>query len=65
MNNKNVIRILDTVETNNHVNIITEYIGGASIHDFLKKRPNRKLDEKEAARIFKEIVEGIAYCHSR
>lgn len=36
MNHKNVIILLDTVETNNHVNIITEYIGGMSIHGLLK-----------------------------
>lgn len=36
LNHRNIIKIYDTIETNNHVNIIMEYIGGASIHGYLK-----------------------------
>ncbi len=50
---KNVITIFDTIETNNHVNIVMEYIGGLSIHGYLKAQPNRRLSENEARKLFK------------
>ena len=42
-----------------------EYVGGGSLHGYLKAQSNRRLEEKEAKRIFKQIVEGIRYCHNR
>lgn len=38
LNHKNIVRVFDTVESNNHVNIILEYVGGSSLHSFLKKQ---------------------------
>lgn len=35
------------------------------MHGYLKAQSNRRLEEKEAKRIFKQIVEGIRYCHNR
>jgi MAP/microtubule affinity-regulating kinase len=42
-----------------------EYVGGPSLHGYLKSKPNRRLEEFDAKRIFKQILEGIKYCHSR
>lgn len=42
-----------------------EYVGGGSLHGYLKSKPNRRLEESDAKRIFKQILEGIKYCHSR
>lgn len=33
----NIVKILDTIESNNHINIILEYVGGCSLHQYLKK----------------------------
>ena len=33
----NIVKILDTVESNNHINIILEYVGGCSLHSYIKK----------------------------
>ena len=42
-----------------------EYIGGTSLHGYLKRIPNRRLDEPEARRIFKQVLHGIEYCHNK
>ena len=42
-----------------------EYVGGGSLHGYLKSKPNRRLEEEEAKRIFKQILSGIHYCHSK
>jgi MAP/microtubule affinity-regulating kinase len=38
LNHQNIVKILDTIESNNHINIILEYVGGCSLHSFLKKQ---------------------------
>lgn len=40
-----------------------EYVGGGSLHGYLKSKQTRRLEEWDAKRIFKQIVEGINYCH--
>ena len=42
-----------------------EYVGGGSLHGYLKSKPLRRLEEWDAKRLFKQIVEGISYCHQR
>ena len=42
-----------------------EYVGGSSLHGYLKSKSNRRLEEWDAKRIFKQILEGLKYCHSR
>lgn len=61
----NIIRIFDTIETNNHVNIVMEYINGSSLHSFLKSQPNRRLPECDARNLFIQIVQAIDFCHSK
>lgn len=41
-----------------------EYVGKQSLHGFLKSRAERRMEELECRRLFKQIVEGISYCHS-
>ncbi|EGR30993.1 protein kinase domain protein [Ichthyophthirius multifiliis] len=57
--------MFDTIETNNHVNIIMEYIPGNSLHGYLKQQANRRLSENDAINIFRQIVSSIEYCHSK
>ena len=37
LNHSNIVKIIDTLESNNHINIILEFVGGNSLHSFLKK----------------------------
>jgi MAP/microtubule affinity-regulating kinase len=38
LNHNNIVKIIDTVESNNHINIIMEYVAGGSLHSLLKKQ---------------------------
>lgn len=42
-----------------------EYAGHSSLHSYLKSKPGRKLREDECKFIFKQVVEGICYLHSK
>jgi len=53
MKHGNVVRIFDAFETKNFLFIVMEYIGGPSLHRYIKKFPKRRLPEVEAIRLFR------------
>ena len=58
-----VTKILETFDSENYMLIIMEYISGGNLQSFVKKR--RKLCEKTAKILFRQIIQGIKYIHSR
>jgi serine/threonine protein kinase len=58
-----VTKILETFESEKYMLIIMEYISGGNLQNFVKKR--RKLTEKTAKILFRQIIQGIKYIHSR
>ena len=58
-----VTKILETFETEKYMLIIMEYISGGNLQNFVKKR--RKLCEKTAKILFRQLIQGIKYIHSR
>jgi MAP/microtubule affinity-regulating kinase len=65
MKQKNIIQLHEIIDTTKYVILIMEYVGGGSLHGYLKSKQTRRLEEWDAKRIFKQIVEGINYCHLR
>lgn len=65
MSHPYIIKLHEAFETNHHINIIMEYVGGPSLYSYLKSQPNKKLNENEARRIFRQITEALIYCHSK
>ena len=63
LNHPNITKILELFETEDYIFIIMEYINGGNLFSFIKKR--RKLSEKTAKFLFKQIIEGIKYIHSK
>ena len=58
-----ITKILETFETEKYMLIIMEYISGGNLQNFVKKR--RKLCEKTARILFRQLIQGIKYIHSR
>ena len=42
LSHPHIVKILDVVETNNHLNIIMEYLDGISLNSYLKNLPNHR-----------------------
>ena len=59
----NIVEILDVVETNNHLNIVMQYLDGISLGSYLKSHCN-KIPEKMCKRIFRELTKALLYMHS-
>ena len=61
LNHPNVTKILEMFEDEKFFMIIMEYINGGNLFSFVKKR--RKLSEKTAKFLFKQIILGIKHIH--
>lgn len=53
VNHPNIVKIMDVVETNNHVNIIMEYLPGISLGNCIKQQMNHRFSEDSCKKIFK------------
>lgn len=53
MNHPNIVKIYEAFETEDKVYLVMDYVTGGSLHSYLKEKPNRRLDEDDAKRIFK------------
>jgi serine/threonine protein kinase len=60
---KLTFRLLEVFESTNHLLIAMEYCGGGDILHLIKKK--KRLAETEAKDYFRQIIIGLAHCHSR
>ena len=63
LRHNSIVRILETIETENYILIIMENISGGDLLSFVKKRT--KLNEKTARIIFKQLINSIKFIHSK
>lgn len=59
-----IVEFYETIQVPNKLLLIMEFIKGKSLYDYVKSKPHRRLSETEAIIIFKQILEGINYCHN-
>ena len=60
---ENVVRLYDTFETNKHICFVMELCQGGDLLSYVRKR--RKLKEDNAKYLFKQLIEGLNYIHTK
>lgn len=65
LDHPNIVKFYESFETSRHVYLVTEYVSGPSLLQYLKSKPSRTLEEDEAKRIWKQVVEAVSYLHSK
>ena len=63
MHHKNIIKLFEVLETKNEIYMVMEYAQGGDLLTFMKNR--RSLQEPEARKIFRQIVNGLGHIHCR
>jgi serine/threonine protein kinase len=61
----NIVIFHDALDTPKQIHIIMDFVGGGSLHHFLKKRPGRRLDDQVAKRLIFQVAQGIKYLHDK
>jgi serine/threonine protein kinase len=57
----NIIKLFETFETDKHMCLVMELCSSGDLLTYVRKR--KFLTEKVAKYIFKQILEGLYYCH--
>jgi len=60
---QNIVKLFDSFQTNKHIVFAMELCAGGDLLNYVRKR--RKLKEDLAKYIFKQVVEGLEYCHAK
>ncbi|KAL8129688.1 hypothetical protein V2J09_018843 [Rumex salicifolius] len=63
LNHPNIVRIYEVLGTKTKIYIVMEYVSGGQLSDKLSY--TEKLNEKEARKLFQQLIDAVEYCHSR
>ena len=64
-NHPNICKLYDVIETETQVVLVMEHVSGGSTHGYLKSKPNRRLEEIAARKIFAQLISALEYLHSK
>jgi len=60
---RNIVRLYEYFETQKHILFVIELCAGGDLLNYVRKR--RQLKEDVAKSVFKQLIDGLAYCHSK
>ena len=63
LRHESVVKLYETFQTGRHIMLVMELCAGGDLLNFVRKR--KKLDEDICRVLFKQIIEGISYIHSK
>jgi len=64
IDHKNLTKLHEVICTPKEIFIVMEFIKGISLLDYMESQVDKRINEREAIEIFKQIVSGIKYCHN-
>ncbi|BGP19993.1 hypothetical protein JCM10213_006770 [Rhodosporidiobolus nylandii] len=59
----NIVRLYDVIETEKYIGIVLEYASGGELFDHILA--HRYLKERDASRLFAQLISGVSYLHSK
>lgn len=59
----NIVRLYDVIETDKYIGIILDYASGGELFDHILA--HRYLKEKDACKLFSQLISGVGYIHQR
>lgn len=63
IDHQHAIKLIESIDSQKHICLVMEYVGGCSLHGYIKRRANRRIEEVEAKRLFRQILSVLQYCH--
>ncbi|KAI4380126.1 hypothetical protein MLD38_006350 [Melastoma candidum] len=63
LHHPNIVRIQEVIGSKTKVYIVMEYVSGGRVLEKLSY--SRKFEEREARKIFQQLVDAVDYCHHR
>ena len=63
LGHNNIVRLLEVLDTPNHIFLVTEYESNGEMYEHLVK--NGKMTEERACYYYRQLISAISYCHER
>ena len=63
LHHKNIIQLYEVMESKKSIYIVMELCENGELFDYIVEK--KKLNEKEACRLFQEIINGVEYLHNQ
>lgn len=63
LNHPNIVRLFEVYESRTKINLVTELCDGIELFEAIVQK--KKFNEKESARVIKQVLQAMAYCHSQ
>eukprot|EP00441_Pelagodinium_beii_P024287 CAMPEP_0197655744 /NCGR_PEP_ID=MMETSP1338-20131121/39640_1 /TAXON_ID=43686 ORGANISM="Pelagodinium beii, Strain RCC1491" /NCGR_SAMPLE_ID=MMETSP1338 /ASSEMBLY_ACC=CAM_ASM_000754 /LENGTH=666 /DNA_ID=CAMNT_0043231455 /DNA_START=60 /DNA_END=2060 /DNA_ORIENTATION=+ len=60
-----VLEAYEVIETPRYAQLICELVDGESLRAYSQRQPSRKLSDDVARKLYRQVVEGVNYCHER
>ena len=64
LDHPNIVKFYESIDTSDYVYLVMEHLPGISLLRHLKNQHERRLKEPEIKRMFKQLMEALAYLHS-
>ena len=61
LHHQNIIQQYSILDTESYIYIVTEYCSGGELFDYIVSK--RRLPEREACRIYQQLINGLEYLH--
>jgi len=58
-----IVKVFDCFENEHYLYMVMEFVQGGELFDFVKNKG--AVDERRAAKFFKQLLEGVAYLHAK
>merc|ERR1712226_1554485 len=65
LRHRNILRMFGYFYDETRVYLILEYAPQGEMYQFMKKQPNGRFREEQAARFIAQMADALAYCHSK
>ena len=65
LSHRNIMQLIEVLKNKQHLFLVCEMVQGGDLFDQLGLAREQGLPEDQARAIFKQIVQGVAYCHSQ
>lgn len=63
LNHPHIVKLYEVFESKNYLHVVTEFVQGGELFDYLVERPDRLLSEAEASGIVRQVAWAIADMH--
>ncbi|OMJ74543.1 hypothetical protein SteCoe_26504 [Stentor coeruleus] len=63
LKHQNIVELIEDINAEKNLYLVMEYVQGFSLQAHIMKQPWKRLEEVEAAEIFGQFMQGLAYCH--